>query len=177
MKCNPNKRMKRITTALIGIISLIACNQKEDNTNQTPDKVTTEIQIPKYKVANQQLFDTIVALDKIYWEAYNNGDIDKVIAFMTDDHEFYHDEEGVVFTKEKNSEVWKKFYAMDLGVVGETVEGTNEIYEIPGYGALQLFYQRFYDKRDPEWSEPARAITVWRETPEGWLQSRVFSLH
>ena len=169
--------MQRIFIVIIGILTLVSCNHKKDNTTEIIDNVTAEINIPKYTVANKQLYDTIVALDKIYWKAYNNGDVNKVIDFMTDDHEFYHDEEGVLFTKEKNAEVWKKFYAMDLGVVGETVGGTNEIYEIPGYGALQIFYQRFYDKKDPEWSKPARAITVWKETPNGWLQSRVFSLH
>lgn len=151
-------------------------HNKNDTTNNL-EKRNTELSSIKYIPKNKILFDTIVALDKIYWDAYNNGNVNKVIEFMTDDHEFYHDEEGELFTKEKNAEVWREFYKMDLGVVGETVEGTNEIYEISGYGALQIFYQRFYDKKNPEWSKPGRAITLWKDTPNGWLQSRVFSLH
>ena len=71
----------------------------------------------------------------------------------------------------------ESFYNTDHGTVGETVKGINEIYKIPNYGALQLSYQRFYDKENPKWTEQARAIVLWKETPNGWLQSRVFSLH
>jgi hypothetical protein len=85
---------------------------------------------------------------------------------MTDDHEFYHDEGGALFSKEKNAIQWRKFNK-DLGVVGETVAGTNEIYEIPNYGALQLSYQRFHEKVKPEWTAPARAIVLWKKTPKG----------
>ncbi len=157
--------MNRIFILLIGVLLFTSCNHNKD------------ISIPNYTPANKQLFDTIIELDKIYWDAYNTGDVTTIINFMTDDHEFYHDLEGALYTKEKNTQEWIKFYEMDLGVVGETVKGSNEIYEIADYGALQISFQRFYDKRDPEWSKPARAITLWKETPNGWLQSRVFSLH
>ena len=70
-----------------------------------------------------------------------------------------------------------RFYNLDEGVVGKTVEGTIEVYELPGYGALQLSYRRFYDKKNPEWTAPARAIVLWKKIPNGWLRSRVVSLH
>tara|TARA_R110002074_G_scaffold401853_3_gene601889 strand:- start:1111 stop:1614 length:504 start_codon:yes stop_codon:yes gene_type:complete len=159
------------------ILFLVSCKNKTDDVKKITVTDDSELIIPKYTIANEQLFDTIIALDKIYWDAYNNGNVDRIINFMTEDHEFYHDESGALYTKEKNAEEWRKFYTLDLGVVGETVEGTNEIYEIAGYGALQISYQRFYDNRDSEWSKPARAITLWKKTSKGWLQSRVFSLH
>ena len=162
---------------IFGILLLISCKNKTEDVKKIITTDDMELNIPKYTIANKQLFDTIVALDKIYWEAYNSGNVDRIINFMTDDHEFYHDESGALYNKEKNAEEWRKFYNMDLGVVGETVNGTNEIYEIAKYGALQISYQRFYDKRDPEWSKPARAVTLWKKTSKGWLQSRVFSLH
>jgi ketosteroid isomerase-like protein len=169
--------MQKILTILIGALLFLSCSHKKNDVNKTIENDITKLSSIKYTPANKTLFDTIVALDKIYWEAYNSGDVNTVIDFMTEDHEFYHDESGVLYTKEINAEEWRKFYNKNLGVVGETVQGTNEIYEIANYGALQIFYQRFYDKKDPEWSKPARAITLWKETPNGWLQSRVFSLH
>ena len=169
--------MRNIFLTLLGVAIVFSCNQKKDASPELTVAKTKEIILPKYTPANQQLYDTIVALDKLYWEAYNKGDLNTIIDLMTDDHEFYHDEGGAFFSKEKIALQIRKFYNKDLGVVGETVTGTNEIYEIPNYGALQLSYQRFYEKAKPEWSLPARAIVLWKKTSKGWLQSRVFSFH
>jgi ketosteroid isomerase-like protein len=161
---------------LLSIVIAFSCNQKKNVSSELREAKAEEIIIPVYKPANQQLYDTIVALDKIYWEAYSKGDLNKLIDFMTDDHEFYHDEGGAIFSKEKLAVQVRKF-DITLGIVGETVAGTNEIYEIPNYGALQLSYQHFYERAKPQWTSPARAIVLWKKTPKGWLQSRVFSLH
>lgn len=169
--------MKNILVVLIGILVLISCNHKTDDEKKTLEDGKIELGSINYIPANKQLFDTIAALDKSFWKAYNKGDVNTIIDLMTDDHEFYHDLGGALLTKEKCVAQWNKFYSTDHGVVGETVAGSNEVHEIPGYGALQLSYQRFYDKEDPEWSKPERAIVLWKETPNGWLQSRVFSLH
>jgi ketosteroid isomerase-like protein len=169
--------MRNIFLILLQVAIFFSCNQNKNPSSELTIAKTKEITIPKYAPANKQLYDTIVALDKIFWEAYNKGDTNTIINFMTDDHEFYHDQGGAIFSKEKNAIQWRKFYSKDLGVVGETVIGTNEIYEIPNYGALQLSYQRFYEKEKPEWTSPARAIVLWKKTSKGWLQSRVFSLH
>lgn len=169
--------MRNIYLTLLGVALVFSCNQKKDASSELTVAKTKETILPKYTPANQKLYDTIVALDKIFWEAYNQGDLNTVIDLMTDDHEFYHDQGGAMFSKEKIAIQIRKFYNKDLGIVGETVEGTNEIYEIPNYGAVQLSYQRFHDKANPEWSPPARAIVLWKKTSKGWLQSRVFSFH
>ena len=173
-----------LSTIAIGFFTsvlTISCstNSRVTKTNltntETPD--IKQITIPKYIPANQALHDTIVAMDKLYWEAYNKGDTTTLFNLMTDDHEFYHDIGGSTFSKEKMKDRLKRFYNLDEGVVGKTVEGTIEVYGLPGYGALQLSYRRFYDKKNPEWTAPARAIVLWKRTPNGWLRSKVFSLH
>jgi hypothetical protein len=161
--------MRNIFLILLSVAFVFSCKQKQN--------ASSDIILPKYTPANQQLHDTIVALDKIYWEAYNKRDVNTLIDLMTDDHEFYHDEGGAMFSKEKNAIQIREFCSKDLGIVGETVVGTNEIYEIHDYGALQLSYQRFYERVKPEWTTPARAIVLWKKTSKGWLQSRVFSFH
>ncbi len=166
--------MRYIFLTLLSAAIAFSCNQKNNTSPGATTAKTNEIILPAHTPANKQLYDTIVALDKVFWEAYNKGDTSTLIGFMTDDHEFYHDHTGALFSKEKNAEQIRKF---ELRVVGETVAGTNEVYEIPNYGALQLSYQRFYDKEKSVWSPAARAIVLWKKTPKGWLQSRVFSLH
>jgi ketosteroid isomerase-like protein len=169
--------MKRIIIVVVVGIIMSSCNHKTDDAKKTLEDGKIELGSINYIPANQELFDTIVELDKKQWDAYNKGDVNTLIDFMTDDHEFYHDVAGADFGFETNAEAWRRFFTKDHGTVGETVEGSNEVHEIPGYGALQISYQRFYDKEDPNWSKPARAIVLWKETPNGWLQSRVFSLH
>jgi hypothetical protein len=169
--------MRNIFLTLLGLAIFFSCNQKKDDSAELTPAKTQEISLPTYTPANKQLYDTIVAWDKIYWKAYNEGDLNTIFNLVTDDHEFYHDQGGALFSKEKIAILIRKSYNKDLGVVGETVAGTNEIYEIPNYGALQLSYQRFYEKAKPEWTPPARAIVLWKKTPKGWLQSRVFSFH
>ena len=83
----------------------ISCNTntsvtKNNPTNTEPADIK-EITIPKYIPANQALHDTIVALDKLYWQAYNKGDSTTLFNLMADDHEFYHDIGGPTFSKEK----------------------------------------------------------------------------
>ncbi|NML20864.1 nuclear transport factor 2 family protein [Pseudoflavitalea sp. G-6-1-2] len=44
---------------------------------------------------DQQLTDTILRLDRLFWDSYNNCDLEKFAGFFTDDVEFYHDKGGV----------------------------------------------------------------------------------
>jgi hypothetical protein len=169
--------MRKMLLTLAGLSIIFSCTKKQEDSTIITDLKTKGINLPEYTPANKQLYDTIVALDNIFWEAYNTRDTTIILDLMTDDHEFYHDMGGALISKEKNAIQWKEFLSQDLGILGETVAGTNEIYEIPDYGALQLSYQRFYRKQHSEWTTPARAIVLWKKTPKGWLQSRVFSLH
>lgn len=169
--------MRNTFLTILGVAIIFSCNQRKDPSSELTAAKGKEIILPNYTPANQDLYDTIVAMDRIFWEAYNKGDLNTIINLMTDDHEFYHDQGGAMFSKEKIAIQIRKVYDKDLGIVGETVAGTNEIYEIPNYGALQISYQRFYDKANPTWSPPARAIVLWKKTAKGWLQSRVFSFH
>lgn len=44
---------------------------------------------------DQQLTDTILRLDRLFWDSYNNCDLEKFAGFFTEDVEFYHDKGGV----------------------------------------------------------------------------------
>lgn len=171
--------MKRIINVLIGISFLASCNHNKEESLVISETDSNEIIIPEYIPANQQLHDTIIALDKLLWDAYNTGNDSITINYVTNDFKFFHDYGGLTSSKNSFSELVTKSNNnhKDIGLIGETVSGTNEVYEIPNYGAIQLSYQRFKDNEYPEWSIPARTITVWEKTPNGWLQSQMISLH
>lgn len=133
------------STMAIGFVLSVLTISCSTNTRVTKTNPTNikEIAIPKYIPANRALHETIVALDKLYWDAYNKGDSTTLFNLMADDHEFYHDIGGPTFSKEKMKVMLTNFINRDEGVVGKTVEGTIEVSEMPDYGALQLSYRRF----------------------------------
>tara|TARA_R110002124_G_scaffold280363_1_gene453588 strand:- start:70 stop:567 length:498 start_codon:yes stop_codon:yes gene_type:complete len=164
---------------MTGISILTSCNRGKEESLVISKTDSKEIIIPKYIPANQKLHDTINALDKLLWDAYNTGNDSIIVSYATEDFKFFHDEIGTFFSKKKWAPLVRNFFnkTKNLNFIGETVDGTNEVYEIPNYGAVQFSYQRFRDNENPEWTVPARIITVWKKTPEGWRQSQQFSFH
>lgn len=161
-----------------GIILICSCQNAREKSNIADKKEQDKkIQYPAYHPTNQALYDTIMALDEQFWEAYNNGDIDVIENMLSEDHEFYHDRGGVTKTKEKNVEGFREFFKERAPMTGATLDNHSEVYEIPGFGALQVGYQQFFNYRNPEGSPPSRVITLWKETENGWKQEYVFSMH
>jgi len=54
-----------------------------------------------YVPADQELYETIVSLDKKLFDAYNSCDMDTQTALYSEDLEFFHDEGGLSTSKEK----------------------------------------------------------------------------
>ncbi len=60
----------------------------------------------------------------------------------------------------------------------ELVEGSIEVSEIPGYGAVQFGKHKFYNNQEPDaMSKPSKFVTLWKKTNESWQMTRVISLH
>ena len=51
-------------------------------------------EIPPYKPESQELYNTIVHMDSVYFTAYNNCDMATQAAVLADSMEFYHDKGG-----------------------------------------------------------------------------------
>lgn len=173
--------MKNFTYLIPLLIAFFSCrSNKEESSKATLEKTST-ITLPQYSPANQALYDTIVALDKIYNEAYNTQNDSIITNIVTEDFEYYHDRGGTTFGKERFTDLVergnKDRRKNGRKVFTRTVKGSIEVYEIPDYGVIQLSYRQFNHENDEEWSIPSRAITFWKKTPEGWLQSKRVSLH
>ena len=52
-----------------------------------------------YKPESQELYNTIVHMDSVYFNAYNDCDMDKQAAIYADSIEFYHDGSGLETSK------------------------------------------------------------------------------
>jgi ketosteroid isomerase-like protein len=130
-----------------------------------------------YPLANEQkLYDTIVELDSIFFTAYNNCDLSKQSDLLSEDLEFYHDKGGLSTSK---SEVMTAIENNICGkVTRELVKGSIEVYQIPGFGAVQMGMHKFHNSQEPNAIPKAsKFITIWKRQDDEWSITRVISLH
>ena len=129
-----------------------------------------------YVPANQELYETIVSLDKKLFDAYNSCDMDAQTALYSEDLEFFHDRGGLSTSKEKLLIALKNNICEK--VTRTLIEGSIEVYPIKDYGAVEIGYHAFNDKKTPEnKSKGSRFIMIWKKTDENWTVTRVISLH
>ena len=123
-----------------------------------------------------ELYNTILELDKQLFDAYNTCDIETQALLMDEDLEFYHDSAGLATSK---SGVLESIEKNICGKVTRTlVEGSVEVHEIPGFGAVEIGLHSFSNKLEPNAeSIPSRFITIWKDHGSNWTITRVISLH
>lgn len=164
-----------ITTSfiLLGIVfasfRLHAQNTKHNNYKLTEN----------YKPDNQKLYDTIVHLDSAFFGAYNTCEVnlDKYGAFFSDNIEFYHDQGGLMTSKQGIIDATKRNIC---GKVTRTlVKGSIEVYPIKDYGAIEIGLHQFHNNAEPKDtpSTIGRFMIIWRLEQNEWKIARVVSLH
>src|SRR5688572_29759797 len=86
MYYNLHSIMKNILTLLCLVLMIIfsACTSTID---VKPEK--------KYTPVSQALYDTIIHMDSVLFNAFNNRDIETIKTLFTTDLEFYHDKGGL----------------------------------------------------------------------------------
>ncbi len=125
---------------------------------------------------DSELYKTILDLDKTYFTAYNECDMETQAAFYDEDLEFYHDKGGLATDK---AAILESIKANICGkVTRNLVEGSVEVHSIPGFGAVEIGLHSFFNKEEPNAeSEPSKFISIWKKTDDRWLMHRVISLH
>lgn len=130
-----------------------------------------------YPLENEDdLYQTIVQLDSIFFAAYNNCDVEKQRELISEDLEFYHDQGGLSTSKE---DILKALETNICGkVTRELVEGSIEVHAIPDYGAVQMGLHKFHNSEEPNAiSKPSKFVTIWKRDDDDWQITRVISLH
>lgn len=122
------------------------------------------------------LYDSIVAMDTRWEDAYNNCKLDVMEELISEDLEFYHDQGGLLTSKKKLNEALKN------NICGKTKRalkpGSIEVYEIKGYGAVEMGLHGFLplNQQGPP-DHYARFVHLWKRESGKWRITRVFSLH
>ncbi len=151
---------------VIGLV--IACSPAQKN------KIST---ISTYQPVSRELYDSIVRMDSIFFDAYNNCRLDIMAAYIADDIEFYHDNGGLSTSKKDILEALKNNICDK--VTRELIKGSVEVYPIQGYGAVQIGLHRFYNKLDAPGSpsKPGKFIHTWKKENNKWQIRTIISLH
>ena len=125
---------------------------------------------------DSELYQKVLALDKELFDAYNTCDIKTQARLMDENMEFYHDMVGLETSK---SNVLKSIKANICGKVTRTlVQGSVEVHEIPGFGAVEIGMHKFHNNQEPDAkSMPSRFISIWKKGDSNWTLTRVISLH
>jgi hypothetical protein len=120
------------------------------------------------------LSQTIAAMDKVLFDAYNTCDLDKLSTLVSDDLEFYHDKTGLAVGKQPFLDSIKKYICGK--VHRELVKSSLEVYPLAGYGAVEIGTHRFTHPNNPaEGVGEARFITLWQKKDGAWRVTRVIS--
>ena len=156
--------MKNLITIvfLSTIISISARGQEKD-------------QAPLYKPESKALYDTIVRMDSTWEDSYNNCKMDVQERIISDDLEFYHDRGGVMTSKKLLIEALKNNICDK--VTRELLKGSIEVYPINNYGAVEMGYHRFHNKKENSTSRYARFVHIWHNENGQWKIKRVVRLH
>ena len=132
-------------------------------------------QIPPYQPESKELYDSIVHMDSVWEDSYNNCKPEVQEQLISEDLEFYHDRSGVMTSKKTLIEALKKNICGK--VTRELLKGSIEVYPIQNYGAVEMGYHRFHSKNDTGTPHYARFIHIWHRENGQWRITRVISLH
>lgn len=158
--------MKKIVYALALLVAGSAVNAQKTvgNTAYT------------YKPDSQELYQAIVKMDSIFFDAYNNCRMDVQERIYSDTIEFYHDKGGLMTSKQGILDATKKNICGK--VIRTLVPGSIEVYPIAGFGAIEIGLHRFFNRLEPDAPQhDSKFIMIWKQVGTEWKISRVVSLH
>jgi ketosteroid isomerase-like protein len=127
-------------------------------------------------VEPKTLYDSIVAMDAAWEDAYNNCKLDVMSDVISEDLEFYHDQGGLTTSKPQLMEAFKNNICGK--VTRELKKGSIEVSPIPNYGAVQMGMHAFHNSQEPN-AKPhfSKFVHVWKREGKKWRITRVISLH
>ena len=130
----------------------------------------------KTSAQSKTLYQTIYELDSIFFTAYNTCDLKKQAEFYSDSIEFYHDQGGVIRSKQVILEATEKNICGK--VTRELVNGSIEVSPIANYGAVEIGTHMFHNNQEKgQVPHPSRFVVIWRNRGDKWTIERVISLH
>ncbi len=154
--------------ALVISLVILACSHS---------KKTSGYSEYRYIVPSKELYDTIVSMDSLFFDAYNTCKEDVMKALFSNDIEFYHDQGGLTTVKQDLLNALKNNICGK--VTRELKKGSIEVYPIGNYGAVEMGLHGFHNNQEKTNAPTrfSRFVHIWHRENGQWKLSRVISLH
>lgn len=127
------------------------------------------------ETAPPALVRTIVALDSVFFDAYNRCDLETFARLLDPAVEFYHDQGGpsvgaAPLVEGVRNNICGK-------VTRQVVPGSTQVFVMKGYGAIQSGAHRFfpYGQESRGAQGEARYFHLWKQDGATWRLVRIFS--
>ncbi|MEM9930956.1 MAG: DUF4440 domain-containing protein, partial [Bacteroidota bacterium] len=120
---------------------------------------------------------TVLSLDSTFWEAYNNCEVDRMMSFVDDELEFYHDKGGQTNTRVKLANLMRSGLCKsgENEIFREAVAGSVEVFPMAGIGAILRGQHTFKGIKHPGDNGIAYFFHLWKFTNGQWKMTRIFS--
>jgi ketosteroid isomerase-like protein len=159
-------KIKFILLAASLLLICFACTPKVQTQNSTDRS---------YKPVSQALYDTIMHMDSMLFNAFNAHDPEKMGKIFSEDLEFFHDKDGLN-RYEKTMESFRNVLQGIPDINRHYIPGTIEVYPAGDYGAIQTGQHRFcHNETGKPDCGTFKFMHIWKRTAEGWKLSRVVS--
>ena len=135
-------------------------------------------QTPAPTPKDRQLYDTILHMDGVMFDAFNRCDLDTLKTVFAENVEFYNDGGGLGdYQTTMNN--FKTMFERNAttGLRRELVKESLEVYPMPGFGAVETGTHRFiHTENGKEEVGTMKFIQVWQFKEGQWKATRVISL-
>jgi hypothetical protein len=130
-----------------------------------------------YKPKSQELYNSIVMADSLVFAAYNKCDMEKFADYFSEDIEFYHDQGGLMTSKDSILAATRRNICGKVTRV--LVQGSIEVYPIADYGAVEMGKHYFINNREPRPDHPqiGKFVHTWKNESGKWRLTRIISIH
>jgi hypothetical protein len=128
--------------------------------------------------------ELVLHQDSLFWQHYNNCNVDEMRKFFTDDVEFYHDKGGIIKGADSVISVSKRNLCSNenFRLRREVVAGSVKVFPMKNaetiYGAILSGEHKFYvleKGKEPRLDGLAKFTHLFMKTDSGWKMSRVLS--
>ena len=150
----------------------------KDETYHYPLLLSGLFLIPRLSQAQEksELYNTILHMDSVLFDAFNNHELEILQGVFAPNAEFYHDRDGLSdYQTTMNN--FKRVFAATPDLHRELVTGTLEVYPLPGYGALETGEHRFTLTQNGQKVTAVYKFTnIWQYKNDRWQVTRTISV-
>jgi len=133
-----------------------------------------QVQPNKQVPFSKALYDSIVHMDSVLFNAFNNRDTATLDTLFSKDLEFYHDKGGLTNYAD-NMRAFRENFSRNNQLRRTLVPGSTEVYPVKNYGAIQIGQHRFcHNENGKEDCGTFKFVHVWQHK-NGWRLTRIIS--